>query len=341
MVTIKLKRKEKVTHIIIWVGILIFVHYMDSGFMPNSFKNAISTIETVILSFTIPYYLFALFIFPKYWKKNNLKLSIWIIAIFAYYWTYYLIDVKYIIPILIDQNIFEDISIWGLLMDAIFLFLVNLGFAFTFFINKKQIHDLNYQLDKEKFLMLKDFIFLKNQLNSHTTYNFLNYCYSLIQNKSINGAKSIELFSDMLRYTSSIKSEQKVDLESELTYISNYIELKTLLSSSMHIDFSCTGKPKNHKIIPRILITYIENAIKHGITNNPLEPVIIKLDITKNILKLFVKNRAKKDIKNIRNSGTGIQYVMNLLKLLYSNRFELNIDTNNSIYEVNLKLILN
>lgn len=340
MGSIKLNKKEVIRHIIIWIGIIVFICFMDSASGTNSLIALISALKFVFISYTLPYYFMALFIFPKYWQSNIFKLGVWLTVAFVYYWFFYLIEVKYVIPMITKVTPFEAISIWGLLMDAIFLFSINMGFAFTFFINKKQIYDLNLQLDKEQSLMLKDFILLKHQLNSHTTFNFLNYCYSLIQDKTLNGAKSIEVFSDMLRYTSFIKSEQKVDLSSELNYIKNYIELMTLLTSSMYIDFSYTGHPKTHTIIPRILITYIENAIKHGVTNNPIKPVVIKLNITKNILKLYVKNGVKKSLKNIQNCGTGLQNALNLLNLLYTNQFELNIDANNKIYEVNLRLIL-
>ncbi len=340
MNSFRLNRKETISHSFIWGGIIVFIHFLDSGYETNFIFNSISTLIFVLLSYAIPYYFFALIIFPKYWHVNIIKLGFWITISFAYYWTIYLGEVLYIIPLVSKEVPFQGISIWGLFMDAVFLFSINLGFAFTFFIKKKQTQDLINQLNNERSLILKDFIFLKNQLNSHTTYNFLNYCYSLVQDKSINAAKSIELFSDMLRYTSSIKSEQKVDLETELTYIKNYIELKALLSSSMHVEFLCNGILTNHKIIPRILITYIENAFKHGVTNNPLQPVIIKLEISKNILKLYVKNLVKKKKEYIQNSGTGIKNASNLLELIYSNRFNLNIDTNNEIYEVNLELNL-
>ena len=339
---IRLKTKEKVRHFIIWLIVIIYICIIDSSAITNDIINVISTIISVFLGIMVPYYLFSLLIFPKLWKKNNLRLVFWLIIIFMYYFSYYWIEVEYIIPQIANQEIFSGISVWGFLLDAAFLYLVILGFAFSFFINKKQIYEFKKQLKKEKTLTVKEFHFLKGQLNSHTTFNFLNYYYSLIQKKSLKGARGIELFSDMLRFTSSIKSEQKVALNNEVDYIRNFIELKKLLSSSMQINFSCDSiTPNNYKIAPRILITFIENAIKHGVSNEPSKPIQIKIVIRENNLKLNVKNTINTNKNKLKSSGIGIKNVKEQLNLIYPGKHEFRINNTISNYEVNLKLNLN
>jgi LytS/YehU family sensor histidine kinase len=314
---------------------------MDSFSAPNLIIDLILTIVSIIISYAIPFYIFNLIIFPRYWYSNSSKFIYFTALTFLYFWIYYWIEVKFIVPYLIQDQLFEGVSVIGLFMDAIFLFSLTMGFAFTFFINRTQINNLQNQLDKEKSLIIKEFIFLKNQLNSHTTNNFLNYCYSILKNETTNDAKAIELFSDMLKYTAYDKTENKIDLKREIDYIINFIELKRLLSSSLCIDFSYKPIPKGQKIIPRILITFIENAFKHGITNNPLYPVTIKLFLVKNVLNLNVLNHVSDKGTNARNSGTGIKNVKDQLNIFYSNKYELYISNIKDIYNVNLKLILN
>jgi two-component system, LytTR family, sensor kinase len=189
-------------------------------------------------------------------------------------------------------------------------------------------------------LLQKELNFLKNQFNSHITFNFLNFCYSKVHNLSEETAEAIDLFSSMLRYSLEIRPEQKVPLLKEIEYIKNFIELQKLLTSQVYVDFTCQGNFNDKLILPRILVTFVENAFKHGQFNKSSHPITISLKEHEDSICFKVINK-RNNKKNLNNTGIGIENVFQVLNLYYDKAYKLNIsDSENDYYESTLDLKL-
>ena len=86
----------------------------------------------------------------------------------------------------------------------------------------------------------------------------------------------------MMRYVITDASQKFVPLEKEITYISDYIELQKLrIDKGIKLSFEVTGKTIGKEIAPLILISFIENAFKYGITNGPTEGFNNKIKVMK------------------------------------------------------------
>jgi two-component system, LytTR family, sensor kinase len=108
--------------------------------------------------------------------------------------------------------------------------------------------------------------FLKMQINPHFLFNTLNNLYSMVVDKDEVTSGVIIKLSDLMRYTLYESSTEKVPLEKEIKFISDYISLESLRHDEQtKIKTEVTGEMTGYEIAPMILITFIENAFKHGI----------------------------------------------------------------------------
>jgi LytS/YehU family sensor histidine kinase len=132
-----------------------------------------------------------------------------------------------------------------------------------------------------------------------------------------------------------------VQLEKEINYIQNYIELQKLrLNNIENISINIHGETKNKYIEPLLLISFIENAFKYGTDYKGAAYVKIKITIEDNILDFWVENKVENHSKDPENSGIGLTNIESRLALLYPNAHELKIIQNKLFYKVSLILKL-
>lgn len=182
--------------------------------------------------------------------------------------------------------------------------------------------------------------YLKAQINPHFLFNTLNSIYSLAILKSEKTADAVVKLSDMMRYVLNDSNTNFTDLEKELNYISNYIELQRMrLTSNVNLTYICEGNVFDKKIAPLVLIPFIENAFKHGVNSEEDSSIDIKITITSTNLTLRVKNKCVSTNNNtLHKSGLGIETTKKRLHLLYPENHTLIISEANNYYTVNLSL---
>jgi sensor histidine kinase YesM len=186
--------------------------------------------------------------------------------------------------------------------------------------------------------------FLKAQINPHFLFNTLNNLYYLAYTKSSNTAEVIAKLSQMMRYMIYDSNYAKVPLSKEIEYMENYISLERLrLNDQIPIEFTVTGDIDTCSISPFIFITFLENAFKHGVSNNnPNAWVKVTVHVKGKECVYVVENSkintAKPDAEE--KSGIGLQNVTRRLELSYPERYELNVTDQPDRYSVSLKIIL-
>ncbi|WP_126974069.1 sensor histidine kinase [Gynurincola endophyticus] len=195
------------------------------------------------------------------------------------------------------------------------------------------------QLETEK--LNAELNWLKLQINPHFLFNTLNSIYSQAHLKSSETESSILKFSGIMRYVIYDSHADKVPLEKDLTYIKNYIDLQKIrLSKQCTVEYQEEGNAAQLLIAPLLLITFIENAFKHGISYNKYSFININISIHNQLLTLTVKNSIVESGKIETESGIGIENALKRLKAIYKDRFQLDISTVNEVYVVNLKIEL-
>jgi hypothetical protein len=182
--------------------------------------------------------------------------------------------------------------------------------------------------------------YLKAQINPHFLFNTLNSIYSLAILKNEKTADAVVKLSDMMRYVLNDSNANFVVLETELNYISNYIELQRMrLTSNVKLTYVCEGSVIDKKIAPLVLIPFIENAFKHGVNSEENSAIDIHISISETELKLQVKNNCVSTNNNTLNkSGLGIENTRQRLNLLYPQNYTLNIIEKDSMFTVILVL---
>jgi two-component system LytT family sensor kinase len=206
--------------------------------------------------------------------------------------------------------------------------------AFEWFKSEKQREVLNVEkLNAE----LK---FLKSQINPHFLFNCLNTIYSLAHKNSDETERAILKLSTIMRYMIYESNEENVQLQQEIDYLRDYIDIQRLrLSDNISIDCEVTGEAAGLSIEPMLLIPFVENAFKHGISYSEHSFIAIKVMIENNMIRLTVRNSLFKQRVSERG-GIGLQNVLKRLDLLYDQRHDINITELENEFIVDLKIVL-
>jgi two-component system, LytTR family, sensor kinase len=182
--------------------------------------------------------------------------------------------------------------------------------------------------------------FLRSQINPHFLFNTLNSIYSQAHSKSENTEYSILKLSDLLRYVLYDSGGNKVELIKDIQYLSNYIDLQKIrLSSKVTINYTVKGQLKGYDIAPLLLITFIENAFKHGISYTNASAINIEIYVFEETLTMMISNPVV-ERNSFTPGGLGLKNVIRRLDLLYSGKYKLDIQQGDSLHIVNLKLDL-
>jgi len=183
---------------------------------------------------------------------------------------------------------------------------------------------------------------LKSQVNPHFLFNSLNSIYSLILNNSDISADAVMKLSDLMRYLLESSKKRKVLVKHEFEFLQNYIDLEIIrLGKKAKVHSSFKGDLSGKIISPLLLITFIENCFKHGISVNSKENKIdISVELNENTLKLKTANNiAPQRINPVtQKSGTGIENVKKRLELLYPGKHKLEINNDEKKFIVNLEI---
>ena len=187
-----------------------------------------------------------------------------------------------------------------------------------------------------------DLLNLKYQLQPHFLFNILNSIYSLSLMKSDAAPEGILKLSNVMRYVVTESGNDFVPLGKEIDYIKDYIALQLIRTDeSLDFSFSEKGDFENYKIAPLILVNFVENAFKYGF--NAEEKSKIEIDVVVENDMLVFKVFNQKVIRKTSESSTtqiGLQNTLLRLESIYGNKYNINIDEDEKIYRVHLKIDL-
>lgn len=332
----KLSRKQALKHLVIWLVVFFFLNAIGSftgNWFVLLFGGALSFINYMFVFYGISFY-----VFPKYWLGNRFLLVINILSILLIYWfSCYAVNL-YLIPAIGGQTYYQQESLIYFLKNTFYFFVITASVGAISFFNRFGLYKFKHQLEREKLLLIKDLNYFKSNFNYYTTTSFLDYCYKTVKDQSEETADSITLFRNMLKYTIETKPTEKVELISEINYIQNFIELQKLLSAKVYVNFMYNGDLDDKQILPRILITFVENAFKHGIYNDSNCPIEINLECSERMLYLTVKNKVNIHKSKVKSTHTGLDNVTHLLELNYPFNYSLNTNEKDGFFEIALTI---
>lgn len=201
------------------------------------------------------------------------------------------------------------------------------------------------KLSLEKQNLETELKYLKSQINPHFLFNTINSIFALIHKNPDLASESLANFSDMLRFQLYECNDEKIDLEKELHFIENFIDLEKLRldSDSTEMQFDILNHSKGEKkIAPFILIPFIENAFKHISKGKGRRHFIhMSLQVNDKILKLYIENSKGPDeiyVDTKIPKGIGLKNVARRLDLLYPESHSLVIENQKDRFSIKLEL---
>lgn len=220
----------------------------------------------------------------------------------------------------------------------IVIFVAMLRFAKDWF----ELEAKKKEIENEK--LTAELNFLKAQINPHFLFNTLNNLYYLAYSQSPNTTEVIAKLSQMMRYMIYDTNHARVLLTKEIEYMENYISLERLrLNNQIPIEFTITGNTSDVLITPLIFITFLENAFKHGVSNNnPNAWVKVNLQLHEKECTYTVENSKgpASNLKKDGKSGIGLLNVQRRLELSYPGHYSLEVKDETDRYFIQLKLQL-
>lgn len=186
---------------------------------------------------------------------------------------------------------------------------------------------------------------LKSQINPHFIFNTLNNLYGVIRKSDERAARGIATLSHLMRYMIHDSEVEQIALLKEIEQIERFIELQRLRFSKddeITIDLHTRGDVSAVALPPMLLLPFVENAFKHGISLASPSYVIIDIHADKKRLRFSVRNslHSRKESPREDTRGTGLRNARRRLELLYGDKHELSIESRGGEYSVTLVLEL-
>jgi len=233
-------------------------------------------------------------------------------------------------PIMYGQHDFVGLIILML------MFGMNLGIKFYF----KSRGDQKKLTALEKENLEQQLEYLKYQINPHFFMNTLNNIHALVDIDPEKAKDTILELSKMMRFVLYEGDKRGVPLNREFDFIRNYVTLMRLrYTDKVKISVDLPTEAPDKLVPPLMLITFIENAFKHGISYQHESFIDVKVGIEHERLRFQCRN-SKADKPNQEKGGVGLANVKQRLHLLYDNNFTLNIQDEPDIYNVELTIPL-
>jgi two-component system LytT family sensor kinase len=184
--------------------------------------------------------------------------------------------------------------------------------------------------------------FLKSQINPHFFFNTLHTIYSLTDRDVEIAKDAIYTLSHMMRYVIYGTANNFTSMEKEIKFVEDYIKLMKLrLTKDVQVIFEKQAGMNDYEVAPMLLLPFVENAFKHGIST--IHPSYVFIDIAQigHKIKVEIKNSIFDVRAHLEDSnGIGLMNTKRRLDLLYPGKYTLNVENNNVSKEYTVTLIL-
>lgn len=309
-----------------WAAYLLFKTYLNLSFqageeIPWSEYLKVFLAQVTFLAVKIPLVYACFFVIDRFLElKWSLLLSV--SALFGIVATasigISICNHLLIIPLIFHaSSSIPILAIESLVYHAFtFLFVAGTATAIRLFRRQYQSQMREVILQKEK--TETELKYLKGQINPHFLFNTLNNIYALARKGSEQTAESILRLSKMMRFILYEASNQQIQLKDELALIQDYIKLEELrYTSRLEVTYSESIDDPEQRIAPLLLIHFVENAFKHGVSESRSESFIkVNIELTKKILRATVVNSKPAETKK-NGVSIGMENVKKQLNILY------------------------
>ncbi len=185
--------------------------------------------------------------------------------------------------------------------------------------------------------------YLKYQINPHFFMNTLNNIHALIDIDTQEAQGAVIELSKMMRYVLYESGQERISLLQDMNFIENYVRLMQIRYAeelNIHIDYP-REEAARVKIPPLLLIVFVENAFKHGISSAHRSFIRIEIELSKkNEVRCTIANSKapETDRTEQKRAGIGLKNVRKRLDLIYGDSYTLKLRNEAESYIVELKI---
>lgn len=166
----------------------------------------------------------------------------------------------------------------------------------------------------------------------------LNNIYSLSFTGSTATSESIARLSEILDHILYRSNEVLTPLEAEIMLIRNYIELEKLRYGKRLTVKMTNSDTTGIRIPPLVLLSLVENAFKHGASEDAGAPVItIEMQADGKNFRFVINNTAANTAKE-ESKGIGLPNLRRQLELIYQQNYQLTVERGTNWFKVALTL---
>ena len=343
----KIPARRILLHLIFWVFFLLVsnAYYAQPGKYNSELKFTLLLLPFYLL-FTYPQ---VYLLIPKLLLKKKILLYIIVSLVYAkiIWWLHFLFHNRYVYPVKFGTPLEKfwynppwEIHLEGL--KSAFPMVMICGVAASIKLLKKWHYEneRNQKIETEKALM--ELEMLKAQVHPHFLFNTLNNLYSLTLTKSDNASIVVTHLSHLLRYMLYECNEREVPLHKEIDAMKKYVELEKLrYGSRLDVSFSCSGDINTLLIAPLLLLPFVENSFKHGVSDQ-LDQCWINLHMhaEQGSFTFNLSNSCSKEKLPLVKGGIGLPNLQKRLELIYKDRYELHTTSEEEMYSIKLQMQL-
>ncbi len=194
----------------------------------------------------------------------------------------------------------------------------------------------------EKHALERQLQYLKYQVNPHFFMNTLNNIHALVDIDPERAKASIVELSKLMRYVLYEGNNKLTPLSREVQFLRNYVQLMSMrYTGNVSISLDVPEVLPDSMLPPLLLVIFVENAFKHGISYRTKSFVEISLQPHGDRL-LFSCRNSRPEIKHDENmkGGVGLSNVRRRLDLLFPGNYTLDIKEQEDTYTVYLDIPL-
>ncbi|HVG42436.1 MAG TPA: histidine kinase, partial [Chitinophagaceae bacterium] len=224
--------------------------------------------------------------------------------------------------------------------------LMDIGFVSGAAIALKQIRQQLRRAKVEQLLIREkletELKYLRNQTNPHFLFNTLNNIYALARKKSDDTADAVMKLSKLLRFMLYDTAKPLITIGDEVRMLEDYIDLEKIrYNGKLTLSFVKDISDEKVTISPLLLLPFVENAFKHGVSESRFASTIdIETKVQDGILKFSVKNTKENNNLECTGATIGLNNVKRQLELLYK-EYDLQVLSETSVFIVLLTINLN
>lgn len=203
----------------------------------------------------------------------------------------------------------------------------------------QSIRDEQQMTDLKRQNLQTEMDYLKYQINPHFFMNTLNNIHALIDIDTEYAKNAVIELSKMMRYVLYDSGREIISLDRDIQFIRNYIELMRIRYTDA-IDIRIDPPlelPKQVSIPPLLLIVFVENAFKHGVSYTRKSFIHLDIAYADGIVTAVIANSRHPDHPGKHAAGIGLDNVRKRLALIYGERgYSLDITDGADTYIVKL-----